>query len=399
MPNYYEILGVPEDVDVDLLDDAMRAQQKIHHPDRGGSVEMSALINVAYDILSNPLDRAAYDRDLREERTGGSTGSGPASDPWDDWDTYASPGEPKGAAREAGPEPGSPTHWLHGPMPRAKRVLGIVVTVLLAAFAFIVAAVVRDHFGSIPDIDPTDRASIVLGLLVAGGFLVVGLSAQGLSFLAHRRRQSRNPKFRLGRYPSWGVVFVAVSAILVGLIGVATLPQFGADGGFPASASETEVADGPTQTANSEAAPQEIPGQAFAAGTCRTQRSDEGRLLPDPDCSPGTVSDAATAETLCAGQYRPPRPSDAAIVQARTSVALAYAKEGAEGDPLKVAFLVPIRLGGTWNLQNMWPRGALVANSTVTKVLAQLCAPGSTLSLAEVQSAAVSNDLAGLVRR
>lgn len=407
MATYYEILGVPEDVDADLLDDAMRAQQKIHHPDRGGSVEMSALINVAYDILSNPLDRAAYDRTLREDRTHGSPGTGssgrtesttsPSPDPWDDWDTYATPSESKPSARQSAPPPGSPTHWLHGPMGGFQRRLGNVITVLLAASAFIVAAGVREQVGSSDGIDATDRTSIVSGLVLVGGFLVVGLSVQGISWLAHRSRQARTPKFPRGRYASGGIVFVGIAAIIAGLMGMATLPQLGADGSFPAAASAEGLGDGTTPSTDPQAAPEEIPGQTFPAGTCRTHRSPDGRLLPDADCSPGTVSDAATADALCASQYQPARPSDASIVQARADVARGYARAGTKGNPSKVAFVVPIRLGGTWNLQNMWPRGALVAPSTVDRVLAALCAPGSTLTLTEVQTAAVGNDLVGLL--
>jgi hypothetical protein len=120
-------------------------------------------------------------------------------------------------------------------------------------------------------------------------------------------------------------------------------------------------------------------------------------LLPDPDCTPGVVSDTATAAVLCAKDYQPPRPPDAAITAAKTQVADAYARTGVKADPTRVAFLVPIRLGGTWNLQNMWPRGALVAGTTVDKVLKKLCATGSTLTLDEVHAAAVRNDLIALV--
>lgn len=62
-PDPYAILGVKPSATVEEIDKAYRMLQRIHHPDRGGSAEVSARINHAHDILSDPVKRVEYDRE------------------------------------------------------------------------------------------------------------------------------------------------------------------------------------------------------------------------------------------------------------------------------------------------------------------------------------------------
>src|SRR5438876_5382154 len=61
--NYYAVLGVPFDVDADMLKRAYRQLARRYHPDlegTGSEVEMKR-INRAYAILSDPEKRRNYD--------------------------------------------------------------------------------------------------------------------------------------------------------------------------------------------------------------------------------------------------------------------------------------------------------------------------------------------------
>lgn len=65
--NYYRILQVQPDAPLEVIRASFRSMMKdlALHPDLGGSTSMAALINEAYQVVSNPARRAAYDRLLR----------------------------------------------------------------------------------------------------------------------------------------------------------------------------------------------------------------------------------------------------------------------------------------------------------------------------------------------
>ena len=60
--NYYDILGVSKTASADEIKEAYRNLAKQYHPDVGGDPEKMKDINNAYDILSDPDKRAAFDR-------------------------------------------------------------------------------------------------------------------------------------------------------------------------------------------------------------------------------------------------------------------------------------------------------------------------------------------------
>jgi curved DNA-binding protein CbpA len=68
--NYYVVLGVPQDADADTIRRAFRALARRYHPDagRGSSVDRFRQIVTAYETLTDPIRRQAYDRSLGSRR-------------------------------------------------------------------------------------------------------------------------------------------------------------------------------------------------------------------------------------------------------------------------------------------------------------------------------------------
>lgn len=65
--NYYEFMGVAHTATKAELKARYRALSKSYHPDAGGSEQQMAQLNEIYRVLSNPLERATYDRQLARE--------------------------------------------------------------------------------------------------------------------------------------------------------------------------------------------------------------------------------------------------------------------------------------------------------------------------------------------
>ena len=62
MQDYYAVLGIIKDADPEVIKAAYRALAKKHHPDTsGGSAERFLQIRRAWEVLSNPDLRRAFD--------------------------------------------------------------------------------------------------------------------------------------------------------------------------------------------------------------------------------------------------------------------------------------------------------------------------------------------------
>ncbi len=68
--NYYRILKVQPDAPVEIIRASYRTlmRELKNHPDLGGSTSDASILNEAYETLSNPELRAAYDKRIRAAR-------------------------------------------------------------------------------------------------------------------------------------------------------------------------------------------------------------------------------------------------------------------------------------------------------------------------------------------
>lgn len=62
MDDYYNILGVNRSASQEEIKRAYRKSAHAHHPDKGGEQERFKKVNEAYQVLSDPQKRAAYDQ-------------------------------------------------------------------------------------------------------------------------------------------------------------------------------------------------------------------------------------------------------------------------------------------------------------------------------------------------
>ena len=63
---FYETLGVPAGASTDDIKKAFRETAKTKHPDKGGDASAFAAASEAYETLSDPLRRKAYDKELAD---------------------------------------------------------------------------------------------------------------------------------------------------------------------------------------------------------------------------------------------------------------------------------------------------------------------------------------------
>lgn len=73
---HYEVLGVPTTADTAEIKKAYQRRLKTSHPDVGGSTGLFRLVQEAYEVLSDPARRAAYDRTPNETDSGNAANTG-----------------------------------------------------------------------------------------------------------------------------------------------------------------------------------------------------------------------------------------------------------------------------------------------------------------------------------
>lgn len=72
--DYYKTLGVSKTATASEIKKAYRHLAQKHHPDKGGDAEQFKQINEAYQVLSNPQKRQAYDQFGTADFGGAGTG-------------------------------------------------------------------------------------------------------------------------------------------------------------------------------------------------------------------------------------------------------------------------------------------------------------------------------------
>jgi curved DNA-binding protein CbpA len=111
MPDYYEVLQVHPRADHEVIRAAYRTLARKYHPDLGGSSERMIALNDAWDVLGDPVRRAAYDASRNRpapmppsqagaSAAGGASGSGGAAE-----SSWAERARAAGAERTAGAAP------------------------------------------------------------------------------------------------------------------------------------------------------------------------------------------------------------------------------------------------------------------------------------------------------
>lgn len=60
--DFYEILGLSHDANAEHITIAYRRLARQNHPDMGGDSEQFKKISEAYEVLSDPVKRMAYDK-------------------------------------------------------------------------------------------------------------------------------------------------------------------------------------------------------------------------------------------------------------------------------------------------------------------------------------------------
>ena len=65
VPTHYQVLGISEGASAEEIRQAYRRLVKAAHPDTAGDPAQFRIVTEAYDVLSDPAQREAYDRTLR----------------------------------------------------------------------------------------------------------------------------------------------------------------------------------------------------------------------------------------------------------------------------------------------------------------------------------------------
>lgn len=70
-PTLYQVLGVDAKCEPEVIEAAWKAKARLYHPDRAKgaqAAEKMKSVNAAHDVLSDPIKRREYDKQLREAK-------------------------------------------------------------------------------------------------------------------------------------------------------------------------------------------------------------------------------------------------------------------------------------------------------------------------------------------
>jgi curved DNA-binding protein CbpA len=90
-PSLYEIIGVERTATDDAIRAAFRSLARQHHPDVGGDAARFTEIARAYEVLSDPAKRSAYDAEL--DGAANTAGDARPGEPHYSWSNLASPSQ------------------------------------------------------------------------------------------------------------------------------------------------------------------------------------------------------------------------------------------------------------------------------------------------------------------
>lgn len=167
---HYELLGVPPTASADDIKQAYRQLARQTHPDAtGGKTDaLFGLVTAAYQVLSDPARRAAYDRDLRAG-TGTSATEPPRCEdtPTDAEPVFAWRDEPVVGSFWTEPKPAGPTVVDRvAQLPRWR-----IARVVAASTLVIVAGRFAALWQSGAPGTVTDALLVLLWITVTGGWL------------------------------------------------------------------------------------------------------------------------------------------------------------------------------------------------------------------------------------
>ena len=128
----------------------------------------------------------------------------------------------------------------------------------------------------------------------------------------------------------------------------------------------------------------------WAGKTCHLS----GRL-PDPFCTPGSVAPRAREQVCVPGFSMQVRPTSSNADRAKTAALRAYGLQYVDRKTVELDHLVPLSLGGSNDVTNLWPERSDIPNAgfrnrkdaVEDKIHDAVCRAGSRIALEDAQSA------------
>jgi DnaJ-domain-containing protein 1 len=147
MRTHYDNLKVAENAPDEVMKAAYRALSQKYHPDKnGGDAEaqrIMQIINAAYAVLSDPVQRSRYDESLRQRRRRGAADATRTTSPCND----VPPSEKADPPPPANPDE-APGAEARGNSAHTDTAEGVLLAVILASMIYFVFEVAQFLFGT-----------------------------------------------------------------------------------------------------------------------------------------------------------------------------------------------------------------------------------------------------------